>query len=68
MNKHKSLQLLTQGFKDDLAQTIYESEKFTELMHDMCLQFVEDNIPLVSEDDRYDLALMMMETLNITTY
>ena len=68
MNKQKSFELLTQGFKNELAQTIYESEKFVELMHEMCFKFVEDNIPLVNEDDRYDLALMMMETLNITTY
>ena len=68
MNQHKALQLLTQGFKNDLAQSIYEDEKFTELMMELSIKFVEDNVPIVEEDIRYELALMLMETLNITTY
>ena len=68
MNQHKALQLLTQGFKNDLAQSIYEDEKFTELMMELSIKFVEDNVPIVEEDIQYELALMLMETLNITTY
>ena len=68
MNQHKALQLLAQGFKNDLAQSIYEDEKFTELMMELSIKFVEDNVPIVEEDIRYELALMLMETLNITTY
>jgi len=68
MNQRKALQLLTQGFKNDLAQSIYEDEKFTELMMELSIKFVEDNVPIVEEDIRYELALMLMETLNITTY
>ena len=68
MNQHKALQLLAQGFKNDLAQSIYEDEKFTELMMELSIKFVEDNVPIVEEDIQYELALMLMETLNITTY
>ena len=68
MNQHKALQLLTQGFKNDLAQSIYEDEKFTELMMELSIKFVEDNVPIVEEDIQHELALMLMETLNITTY
>ena len=68
MNQHKALQLLTQGFKNDLAQSIYEDEKFTELMMELSIKFVENNVPIVEEDIQYELALMLMETLNLSTY
>ena len=68
MNQHKALQLLTQGFKNDLAQSIYENEKFTLLVMELSIKFVEDNVPIVEEDIQRELALMLMETLNITTY
>ena len=68
MNQHKALQLLAQGFKNDLAQSIYEDEKFTELMMELSIKFVEDNVPIVEEDIQYELALMLMETLNLSTY
>ena len=68
MNQHKALQLLTQGFKNDLAQSIYEDEKFTELMMELSIKFVEDNVPIVEEDVKFELALMLMETLNLSTY
>ena len=68
MNQHKALQLLTQGFKNDLAQSIYENEKFTLLMMELSIKFVEDNVPIVEEDTQHELALMLMETLNLSTY
>ena len=68
MNQVKALQLLTQGFKNDLAESIYEYDKFTELMMELSIKFVEDNVPIVEEDIRYELALMLMETLNLSTY
>ena len=68
MNQIKALQLLTQGFKNDLAQSIYEDEKFTELMMELSIKFVEDNVPIVEEDVKFELALMLMETLNLSTY
>ena len=68
MNQQKALQLLAQGFKNDLAQSIYEDEKFTELMMELSIKFVEDNVPIVEEDIQYELALMLMETLNLSTY
>ena len=68
MNQHKALQLLTQGFKNDLAQSIYEDEKFTLLVMELSIKFVEDNVPIVEEDIQHELALMLMETLNLSTY
>ena len=68
MNQHKALQLLTQGFKNDLAQSIYEDEKFTLLVMELSIKFVEDNVPIVEENIQRELALMLMETLNLSTH
>ena len=68
MNYHKALQLLAQGFKNDLAKSIYEDEKFTELMMELSFKFVENNIPIVEEETQYELALMLMETLKLSSY
>jgi RNase H-fold protein (predicted Holliday junction resolvase) len=61
----KSLQLLRDGFKSDLATYAYADERMTELLMELVSDFVEVNIPVVDEYNRTELALMLMETLDI---
>jgi hypothetical protein len=61
----KSLQLLRDGFKSDLATYVYADERMTELLMELVSDFVEVNIPVVDEYNRTELALMLMETLDI---
>ena len=65
---HKSLQLLRDGFMIELTEKIYSDERFTELMMDLTSEFVEQNIPIVDEDLKTDLALMMMESISLRSY
>ncbi len=67
-NTRKSLELLKKGFSEELTTFIYENEKFTELMMELVSEFVEKNIPIIDEEVRYDLSLMMMESLHVKTY
>jgi hypothetical protein len=62
----KSLRLLCEGFKEQLADYLYSDERMTDLLQELVSEFVDDNIPIVDEDIRIELAMMMMETLNIT--
>ncbi len=64
----KSLQLLRDGFMIELTEKIYSDDRFTELMMDLTSEFVEKNIPIVDEDNKYDLSLMMMESLTLRSY
>ena len=64
----KSLQLLRDGFMNELIEKIYSDEMFTETIMDLTSEFVEENIPLVDEDHKYDLALMMMEQIKLSSY
>ena len=61
----KSLQLLRDGFKSDLATYVYADERITELLMELVSDFVEINIPVVDEYNRTELAMMLMETLDI---
>ena len=64
----KSLQLLRDGFMIELTEKIYSDERFTELLMKLTEEFVEENIPIVDEDLKIDLALMMMESLTLRSY
>lgn len=62
----KSLKLLRDGFKDEFADFVYADQRMTDLLQELSSEFVDVNIPLVDEDNQIELAMMLMETLNIT--
>lgn len=62
----KSLKLLRDGFKDEFADFVYADQRMTDLLQELSSEFVDANIPLVDEDNQVELAMMLMETLNIT--
>jgi hypothetical protein len=61
----KSLKLLRDGFKKDFATAVYADERMTELLHELSSEFVDVNIPLVDDENKIELAMMLMETLDI---
>ena len=67
-NRNKSLQLLQEGFKQDFAISVIESERFTELLMELSQEFVEQNIPLVDEDDVQDMAFLLMESVKLGNF
>ena len=61
----KSLRLLRDGFKNELATFLFSDERTTQLFAELISEFVEENIPVVDEDNRIELAMMLLETLDI---
>jgi len=61
----KSLKLLRDGFKNELATSIFADERTIELFAQLISEFVDTNIPVVDEDNRMELAMMLLETLDI---
>jgi hypothetical protein len=61
----RSLRLLRDGFKDDFATFAYADDKMTTLLEQLASEFVDANIPIVDEDVEVDLALMLMESIDI---
>ena len=64
----RALLLLSEGFKREFAVHVYESEQFTDLVHELVIDFIEANIPIVDEDDKCELGMMLMETIRISSY
>ena len=61
----RSLRLLRDGFKSDFATFAYADDRMTTLLQQLASEFVDANIPIVEEDVEIDLALMLMETVDI---
>ena len=61
----KSLKLLRDGFKNEYATFVFADERMTELLAQLASEFVDANIPVVDEENKTELAMMLMETLDI---
>ena len=61
----RSLHLLRDGFKSDFATYAYSDERMTELIAQLATEFVESNIPVVDEDNQMELAMMLLESLEV---
>jgi hypothetical protein len=61
----KSLKLLCDGFKNELATFIFADERTTQLFAELISEFVEANIPVVDDENQMELAMMLLETLDI---
>ena len=65
MTVTKSLKLLRDGFKNELATALFADERTTELFAQLISEFVETNIPVVDEENQMELSMMLLETLDI---
>ena len=61
----KSLKLLRDGFKNDLATFIFADERTTQLFSELITEFVEANIPVIDDENQMELSMMLLETLDI---
>ena len=61
----KSLRLLRDGFKSEFAKFVLDEERMTTLLAELASEFVDANIPVVDEDNQVELAMMLMESLDI---
>ena len=61
----RSLRLLRDGFKSDFATAVFSDERTTELFAQLASEFVDANIPVVDEDNQVELAMLLLESLNI---
>lgn len=61
----KSLKLLRDGFKNELATALFADERTTELFAQLISEFVETNIPVIDDENQTELAMMLLETLDI---
>ena len=62
----RSLRLLRDGFKSDFATAVFADERTIELISQIASEFVQANIPVISDDEnQIELAMMLLESLDI---
>lgn len=49
-----------------MASFIYQDDQMNELLMELVSSYVEMNIPVIDEDNRMELAMMLMETIRIS--
>jgi hypothetical protein len=63
----EAVRLLAEGFKDQFAEDVAADERVHELMMELASEFVERNIPIVSEDSQTDMAAELIMTITVTS-
>ena len=64
--KDQAIKLLADGFKSELVEFIETDDKFMEVIMDLIDEFINDNIPVRGEQNRTDLAFLMLDSLRLT--
>ena len=68
-NKTKPLQLLRDGYKQQFATFVFESEQFADLLMDSASVFVDTELDVIQDEDvRFDLACLLMESVKLGNY
>ncbi len=65
MTVTKSLKLLRDGFKNELATAVFADERTTELFAQLASEFVQSNSPVIDDENQMELAMMLLESLDI---
>jgi len=61
----KSLRLLRDGFKSEFATSVFADERTIELFGQLASEFVSANIPVVDDENQMELAMMLLESLDV---
>ena len=67
LNKYdEAVRLMASGLADRFAEQIAGDERVHELMMDLAVEFVENEMPIVSEDSQTDLAMELIMNVTVT--
>ena len=65
-NYDRSIALLGKGFIKEFIQVLNTDEELMEMVMDLAAKFVEDNIPVVEDDAKIDVASELLTLMTIT--
>ena len=67
LNKYdEAVRLMAQGFADRFAEEIAGDERVHDLMMELASEFVEREMPIVSEDSQTDVAMELIMNVTVT--
>ncbi len=62
---NESVRKMAEGYTSDFAEFCAGDERLHELMMDLASEFVETNVPIVSEDSQIDLASELLMSITV---
>ena len=65
-NYDNSIRLLASGFADEFAEFVAGEERVHELMMDLASEFVDKEIPVVTEEAQIDVAAELLMSVTVT--
>ena len=63
----RAVNLLAKGYAEDFSEYVSQDERFCELLMELSEKYIERNIPIVDEDAHLELALALVERLELRT-
>ena len=67
MNRYdESIRRLANGFSSEFAEFVAGDERIHDLMMELASEFVEENIPVVSEESQIDVASELIMSITVT--
>jgi hypothetical protein len=61
----RAVNLLAKGYAEDFAEYVTQDDKFCERLMELSEKYVQRNIPIVDEDAQLELALSLVERLDL---
>ena len=65
-NYDNSIRLLASGFADEFAEFMAGDERVHELMMEIASEFVDKEIPVVSDEAKIDVAAELLMNVTVT--
>lgn len=65
LTAYRAIRLLASGFGNQFAEVCQNNEQIQEIMMDLALDFVDNEITIVNEDDRVDMAAEIIRCMSI---
>jgi hypothetical protein len=65
-NYDNSIRLLASGFADSFAEMLAGDERIHELMMEIAEEFVDNEIPVVSEEAKIDVSAELLMNVTVT--
>ena len=66
--KQQALQMLASGYKNELVEYIEGDQRLCDLMMELVADFIEEKLPIVDEDAKYDLGFMLMDKIGLKAF
>ena len=61
--RNRYINLLAKSSAEDLIEFISSDPRYAEFMSQMAMDFVDENLSLIDEDSKFDMAMSLMDSV-----